>query len=314
MPLINFRLLPKKESNEADFIYTWGYIPILTKKNFIIEFDNPYVVTFYNKKAFGIYKSLFKKFFNKAYKLTFMSQTSMEHFLYEIGEQYRHKCFIVYPFVERNYLKKKKDINKKTINFTFAGFDFRLNGGPELLKAFSSIKNKNLKLFIFSQVPKEIRKEVNDDRIIINTPINRQDLINHLLTTTDILILPTFYESFPIVILEALSSGCGIIITNVYATHEMVESNKNGILLSHPFLKPDNYNGFEFVNNTVYRINEFTKNFLENKFYDSFSLEIAKAIEIGAEEYKNWQQGSIELYENKFSKEIWLENFKKIFS
>lgn len=309
LPLINFKILPP-EHKEADLVYTWGAIPLNSKKPFIIEFDNPFVSTFYNYLAFTKYKKILSKFYDKAYKLTFMSETAKNHFLSEFGKAYEHKCFINYPFAKRNYTNRKS--NKEEIRFVFAGFDFRGKGGYELLEAFQRVKNKRIRLYIFSWVPEEIKDKIKDERMIISEPISRKKLLD-ILPSMDVFVLPTFYESFGVVLLEALSSGCGLIATNVYAIPEMIRDNKNGVLLKHPFLKPENLNGFEVINNVKYRGNDFINRFiLKEFFFYSLYMQLKEAIERAIDEYEDWQKESIALYEEKFSEELWLDNFRSI--
>jgi glycosyltransferase involved in cell wall biosynthesis len=224
----------------------------------------PFVSTFYNYSAFTKYKKILSKFYDKAYKLTFMSETAKNHFLSEFGKAYEHKCFVNYPFAKRNYTNRKS--NKEEIRFVFAGFDFRGKGGYELLESFQRVKNKRIRLYVFSYVPEEIKDKIKDERIIISEPISRKKLLD-ILPSMDVFVLPTFYESFGLVLLEALSSGCGLIATNVYAIPEMIRDNKNGVLLKHPFLKPENLNGFEVINNVKYRANDFSNRFLLKELF-----------------------------------------------
>jgi len=185
-------------------------------------------------------------------------------------------------------------------------------GGYELLEAFQRVKNERIRLYVFSCVPEEIKDKIKDERIIISEPIPRKKLLD-ILPSMDVFVLPTFYESFGVVLLEALSSGCGLIATNVYAIPEMIRNNKNGVLLKHPFLKPEDLNGFEVINNVKYRGNDFINRFiLEEFFFYSLYMQLKEAIERAIDEYEDWQKESIALYEEKFSEELWLDNFRRI--
>jgi glycosyltransferase involved in cell wall biosynthesis len=125
--------------------------------------------------------------------------------------------------------------------------------------------------------------------------------------------MPTLHESFGVVFLEALSFGMGIIGTNVYATPEMIIDNYNGKLLHHPFIKPTNYNGVDIIDCTQKRIGEFNKSYRESgEFYYSLYSELKSSIIQASYEYNTWQENSIKLYEEKFSEEIWRENFRRI--
>jgi len=52
-----------------------------------------------------------------------------------------------------------------------------------------------------------------------------------LLCGSDILVLPSYSESFPMVVLEAMSHGCAVIATSVGALPEMIADGSEGILI-----------------------------------------------------------------------------------
>jgi len=55
--------------------------------------------------------------------------------------------------------------------------------------------------------------------------------VPELLAATDIFVLPSLWEAFPIALLEAMSMGAAVIGTNVDGTPEMVEHGENGLLI-----------------------------------------------------------------------------------
>jgi glycosyltransferase involved in cell wall biosynthesis len=62
----------------------------------------------------------------------------------------------------------------------------------------------------------------------------------------DVLVHPTYMESFGMAVLEALSHGLAVIATDVYALREMVVDGENGFLLKPPIsvwdgVKPSPY-------------------------------------------------------------------------
>ncbi|OSJ14857.1 hypothetical protein BST63_14290 [Bradyrhizobium canariense] len=57
------------------------------------------------------------------------------------------------------------------------------------------------------------------------------DATAELLSKTDVLVLPSFAENLPMVILEAFAHGISVISTPVGAIPEVVESGRNGILV-----------------------------------------------------------------------------------
>jgi glycosyltransferase involved in cell wall biosynthesis len=66
-----------------------------------------------------------------------------------------------------------------------------------------------------------------EDRVVMQ-PF-RQD-VPHLLAASDIFVLPSLWEVFPIALLEAMSMGKAVIASNVGGTPEMVKHNFNGLL------------------------------------------------------------------------------------
>ena len=58
----------------------------------------------------------------------------------------------------------------------------------------------------------------------------RED-IPDVLNAADIFVLPSLWEAFPIALLEAMSMGKAVIATNVDGTPEIIEHNRNGILI-----------------------------------------------------------------------------------
>jgi glycosyltransferase involved in cell wall biosynthesis len=313
VPMLNVKKVPAM-ANECDFIYTWGYIPLMAKKPFVIEMDNPYCLTYYNLKAFKIYKKLIEGYLRTAYKLAFMSETSMHHFLHEFNGKFKERCVVIYPFAERRY-EKSSGTPGKNVKFLFIGLDFRLKGGIELLEAFSTTKHQNIRLYIISFVPENIRKKFEKDRrILFIDPMPRRKLLVQVYPKVDVLVLPSLYESFGVVLLEALSFGLGLIATNVYAVPELLYNGENGVLLHHPFLKPESLWGKKAVNPVKYHISEFSKLYLKKEFFHySLYIELKEAIMRAVDEHFRWKRKSIEVFEEKFSPEKWKYRFKEIF-
>jgi glycosyltransferase involved in cell wall biosynthesis len=311
--LINKQKVDLKIAKNADLIYMWGAIPKNIDKPFIIEIDNPYCFTYYHKETLLKKKDKIKNFISKAKKLTFLSEASKNHFLEIFGKEFENKSFVFYPYMDDNY-KKVKNENKKYIDFLFIGLSFRGKGGIELLEAFHKLKNENIKLTFISNVPEGvIKKYSQDQRITFLSPMPRKKIFEEIYPKMDVMVFPSFYESFGAVILEALSFGLGVISINAYATPEMVVNGYNGALLHHPILKPEILNGKEIINCVDYHVDDFYKKYLNNnEFYYGLYKEIQESIQIAIENYIIWKENSRELFERKFSPKVWFENLKTI--
>ena len=311
--LINKQKIDSSVSVNADLLYMWGAFPKNSDKPFILELDNPYTPAYYHLENFKRNKEKIKVQLDKAYKITYLSETCKNHAIEIYGKDIEEKSFVNYPYMAENY-KKNNRSDDEIINFIFVGLDSRRKGGDELLEAFTHTKCENIRLtFISNLSDEEKSKYQKDSRITILPPQPRVKLLNEIYPRMDVMVFPSFHESFGVVLLEALSFGMGIITLNTYATPEIVKNDYNGKLLHHPILKPTILNGKEVVNCVDLRIQDFHDRYLKHdEFYYGMYEELKSAIGEANSEYKKWQKNSLELFESKFSPTIWLNNFENI--
>ncbi len=62
----------------------------------------------------------------------------------------------------------------------------------------------------------------------------RDEIHEKFMSKADVLVLPTYAETFPMAAREGLSHGLALIVTDVYALREMVEDGRNGYLIKPP--------------------------------------------------------------------------------
>lgn len=85
-----------------------------------------------------------------------------------------------------------------------------LGDGPDYNKYVKMVNDKNLcKYIVF---------------------MGHQDNPYVFMKNADIFVLPSLYESFGLVLKEALAVGCPVVTTDFQASHEIVEDNVNGII------------------------------------------------------------------------------------
>lgn len=310
---INKQKVDSNVSINADLLYMWGAFPKNSDKPFILELDNPYTPAYYHLENFIMNKEKIKAKLDEAYKIAYMSETCKNHVIQIYGKDLEKKSFVNYPFMADNY-KKNNRSDDGIINFIFVGLNSRGKGGNELLEAFTHTKEENLRLTFISNLSDEEKlKYQKDTRITILPPQSREKLLNEIYPKMDVMIFPSFYESFGVVLLEALSFCMGIITLNTYATPEIVKNNYNGKLLHHPILKPTILNDKEVINCVDLRIQDFHNRYLKHdEFYYGMYEELKSAISEASSQYKKWQENSLELFGNKFSPNIWLNNFENI--
>ena len=312
--IINKQKIDTIVSSKTNLLYMWGSFPKNSNKPFIVELDNPYAPAYYHIKNFIRNKEKIRTQLDKAEKITFMSNASKSHSIALYGNDLEKKSYINYPYVANNYSKKKFNKSNEIINFIFVGLNSRLKGGAELLEAFTNNKEKNIRLTFISNLSDEEKFKYNKDlRITILPPQPREKLLNEIYPNMDVMIFPSFYESFGMVLLEALSFGMGIITVNTYATPEIVQNNYNGKLIKHPIIQSKIFNGIEIVNCVDLRIQNFHNEYLKNdEIYYGLYEELKDAIAEATIQYQKWQKNSLKLFKSKFSPDIWLKNFVKI--
>ena len=194
-----------------------------------------------------------------------MSQACKESLELLFGHELNEKSILSYPRV--SLIKKKiNSKNHKKTKFLFIGTQFELKGGPALIKGFNAAfrKNSNISLDIITHLPEKFQ---NNHKGITFFPANykKEEIYKKFMSKSDILILPTYVESFGMVILEALAHGLGIISTDLYAIPEMVIDGINGIIIKPPisiwdgFLPSEHYKNLSNIRNDISNIdtNEF---------------------------------------------------------
>lgn len=107
---------------------------------------------------------------------------------------------------------------------------------PLLLEAFKDLGEENLKLLIIGE-GQEKEKLINltneldiSERVVF---MNFQKNPYKYMKKAICLVLPSYYEAFPNILVEAMASGCPVISTNCpFGPSEIIENEKNGILVS----------------------------------------------------------------------------------
>ena len=143
-------------------------------------------------------------------------------------------CSVLYNFHDMPAPSEKKQVSKP-LRCLFVGAIERRKGILELIDAIESIKeNVNLHLDVcgLANDPSVRHKfeefcERNKDLVTLHGYVtgNEKALC---FGQSDVLVLPSFQEGMPLVVLEALATGCAIISTRVGGTPEIL-TDKNAV-------------------------------------------------------------------------------------
>ena len=236
LPLVNIKRRPQGVPNNAA-TYVWG--GLIAKGPFITDIDNPYAFTGYNTLAVKLYRPIIQAFLEspRCLQIRCLSQACLEGVRREYGEGAAAKAQVAYPVIKPAVTMAPPQLPQKC-RFLFVSTQFEIKGGEALLKAFAQVVKTfpGAELDLVTHLPERF-KALSDETANVRVhraDLSRNEIAERFLKNADVLVHPTYFDSFGMVILEALAHGLPIIATNVYAIGEMVEHGKNGLLLNVP--------------------------------------------------------------------------------
>lgn len=154
-----------------------------------------------------------------------------------------NKMHVVYPAVRRIEVKKPDHLDNK-IRLLFSG-DFFRKGGMNVLDTFLQLSRlyPQLELIVccseaidFNGCNPQIKSYYLDilhkhEQIRFLGRIPRQQLLDEIMPTIDVYLLPTYNEAFGFAVLEAMAFGIPVIATNIMALPELIVDEVTGYLI-----------------------------------------------------------------------------------
>lgn len=184
-------------------------------------------------------KLLFNSSYAKADKILVLA-SDFKNTLIKLGIP-QEKIKVTTTMFEADHIPANKQ-NKKNINILFLSRLVKEKGILELIDAFSHIVKEypDIKLIVAGDGPDKnkaedlVQKYHLDSDVEFTGYIKEEDKLNVLKKAT-IFVLPTYHgEGCPVSILEAMASGLAIITTSVGGLSDIIENNKNGIIIPTP--------------------------------------------------------------------------------
>ena len=188
-----------------------------------------------------------------------------------------NKIFVVHNGVEwelfqehfdhwqRNKKKfsRKNKLNEENYIFLFIGNDFKRKGLDLILKVLASVKRKDFYLFVLGK-DKKIKKYVafvKKNNLLKNIFFygQRKDVINFY-QVADCLLLPTIYDPFANVTVEALSMGLFVITTKFNGANEVIKKGMGEIIEDNHFESLKNLIEKSFENPKTTKTSEIIRN------------------------------------------------------
>jgi len=192
---------------------------ILNKKTYI---------TFHGADYFRIENSLWYRFFANSFDAVF---SISPRFIDKLSKIHNCKVIQVFNGIEPNIyknlnLKRKNQIlavthfkKQKGINFLIEGYNLFLKKYPDYIKYNLVIAGHGI---LMNEIKLLIEKLNLNDKITLVGQKNRDDLIK-LYNESEVFVLPSIWEGFAKVLVEAMSCGCKIISTKVDSAPLLLE-------------------------------------------------------------------------------------------
>lgn len=236
---------------QEDLIFTYGTL-LITNRPYCVYIENGLAIFNYDSK---IAKNLIARILfyilirmKNFQKIIFMSHAAEKSFhgtlkLDLASEKIiKEKSVICYPLIKNNSDKETSRRLKdgKELKFLFAG-TFYIKGGLETVCAFNRLNEDypNTTLTIITEIDGIRHEDLSRMQSmrgvsVYDTQFSEKEMLEFF-NSSDVFLLPTYRDSFGLVLIEALSASLPIISNDQLATNEMVVNGFNGFLYeSHP--------------------------------------------------------------------------------
>lgn len=148
----------------------------------------------------------------------------------EFFPEIENKIEVVYPAISVKGFKKKKD---KKIRLLFVSRRFYFKGGYHALEVIDRLtrKHKNIEGLFVCDVPKKVKKKYSRNKNIKFMGFTPKE---EIYPKADILIYPSYTDTFGFILLEALSFGIPVVTVGGQSRNDVVNDGKNGFVIEEP--------------------------------------------------------------------------------
>lgn len=259
-------------------------------------------------------------FLSEAAKKSFFSSLWYPKF---VRERLEKKMTVIYPLP----LIETAVHPPKTLSGTFKILSvgmFYMKGGVELVKAFGRLQKQYPNIELTIVTPLHTVKQEDIDWVKSIPHINLLDAVlgaeemRALYRDHHVFCLPTYRDGFGLVLIEAITHGMPLIITDQYATSEMVEEKKSGFIFRyHPLLDyiPETYQIHGKYYNPKFFYADLFRFQKEGKFksVEDFLYQSIEQFLIHPELLEAFSKHSLALYQRKFHPDVIGKQLEAVF-
>jgi len=221
-----------------DLIFSCGGVLVRSDRPWVTDAEHAYSLIAHRQRssgAAGIISRTADHISGSRCMILPWSNASKESIANLFGPAYKGiegKVEVVYPamHISKGRPPKRRD---GAVRFLFISRSFWGKCGLEVIKAFEKVSARcDCELAFLSRTPAEIEsKFAGNPRIrFLHAPLPREETLS-LYRESDIFVLPTLFDTFGFVYLEAMSFSLPIIATRHFAVPEIVGDGSNGLLV-----------------------------------------------------------------------------------
>jgi starch synthase len=131
----------------------------------------------------------------------------------------------------RRFVSNGSSHGERPFRFLFAGLVCARKGIPLLLQAWTKLRPKDAELWIAGQLtPTAATKRIDDAQVKFLGKIPNAQLAA-IMSESDVLVFPSYFEGFALVLLEAMACGLPVITTTATAGPDIVTQDHDGWII-----------------------------------------------------------------------------------
>lgn len=232
--------------------------------------DIPYCVTEHSSKlALGLVTKKELKEYEKIYQNSSYNIAVSQSFCMLLENTYKLKFNCISNVVNTNFFKPKKIESKDKFTFINIGYLDTNKNQARLIKAFTNAfkDNGNVHLLIlgngaeYENLQNEVKINSMGNQITLYGFATRDEVLKAL-QSSDAFVLSSDYETFGVVLIEAMSCGLPVIATKCGGPESIIIDKKLGVLTNKTV--EDLANGMKHVYETTYNSTEIREYIVKN--------------------------------------------------
>lgn len=145
----------------------------------------------------------------------------------------RRPIHVIEPIVRLREAKSPPLPRESDFHLLFVGRDPVRKGLYDCLQAVASLglSRSRLRFDVVSKLPPAMESRLREmDNLVYYSDISNDEVVR-LLERADALVLPTYAETYGLVLVEAMARGCALIASDYAPLNELVVAGENGLLV-----------------------------------------------------------------------------------